>query len=397
MRILVHDYGGYHFPLQLSRELALQGHTVMHAYCASLRTTPPGIDEKTPLPKSLQLAGIDLGEPLNKYNFLKRWRQERQYGRLIVKALHQFKPALVISANTPLDAQQTLQRACRLKKIRFIFWIQDVLGLAAQRILSKKIPGPGHLIGAYYVRLERKLLKNSDQIIAISDAFKKLIVSWDIPATQIHVIPNWANIEDIPVRTKANQWALDQRLADKFCFLYAGTLGMKHNPDLLLQLAQSMLQHSNVRVVVVSQGLGAEWLSQKAEAMTLRNLIILPFQPADQVPSVLATGDVLVGLLEQDAALYSVPSKVLTYLCAGRPLLLAIPAENEAARMVSAEMGIIVSPDDRTGFLEGAKYLYETPSVLDESGKTARRYAVERFSWQKVYSNFQTVLFRQDT
>lgn len=393
MRILVHDYGGYHFPLQLSQELALQGHTVMHAYCASLSTTPPGIDQKNSFPSGLQLLGIDLGEPLNKYNFLKRWRQERQYGHLIVEALENFKPELVISANTPLDAQQTLQRACRDRKIQFVFWIQDVLGLAAQRILSKKMPGPGHLIGAYYVRMERKLLANSDQIIAISDAFKQLFVSQDIPAAKIHVIPNWANIAAIPVAAKMNKWAEEQGLDDKFCFLYSGTLGMKHNPDLLFQLARSMQPHPEVRVVVVSQGLGADWLAQKSEESGLKNLIILPYQPASQLPHVLATGDVLIGLLEPDAARYSVPSKVLTYLCAGRPLLLAIPAENEAAKMISADMGCVVSPNDHATFIEKARLLYKSSPVLHEQGKTARRYAEKRFDWQQIYSRFEAALF----
>ena len=40
MRILVHDYAGHPFQVQLSRALAQRGHDVLHAYCASLQTTP---------------------------------------------------------------------------------------------------------------------------------------------------------------------------------------------------------------------------------------------------------------------------------------------------------------------------------------------------------------------
>ena len=43
----------------------------------------------------------------------------------------------------------------------------------------------------------------------------------------------------------------------------------------------------------------------------------------------LASADVLVALLETDAGAFSVPSKVLTSLSAGRPILAAIPAVQE--------------------------------------------------------------------
>ena len=38
MRILVHDYAGHPFQVQLSRELARRGHDVLHLYCSSTHT-----------------------------------------------------------------------------------------------------------------------------------------------------------------------------------------------------------------------------------------------------------------------------------------------------------------------------------------------------------------------
>ncbi|RMF52223.1 MAG: glycosyltransferase WbuB, partial [Bacteroidetes bacterium] len=43
MRILVHDYAGHPFQVQLSRALARRGHDVLHAYCGSLPNTAHGI------------------------------------------------------------------------------------------------------------------------------------------------------------------------------------------------------------------------------------------------------------------------------------------------------------------------------------------------------------------
>jgi len=90
-----------------------------------------------------------------------------------------------------------------------------------------------------------------------------------------------------------------------------------------------------VRVVVISEGPGVEWLRERKVAEGLNNLILLPFQNFKEMPDVLAASDVLMAVLEPEAGIFSVPSKVLTYHCAGKPVLGGIPAENLAARIIS--------------------------------------------------------------
>lgn len=62
--------------------------------------------------------------------------------------------------------------------------------------------------------------------------------------------------------------------------------------------------------------------------------MLFPFQPFEQIPQVQAAANVLIAILELDAGVFAVPSKVFTYLCAKRPLILADPLENLAARIV---------------------------------------------------------------
>lgn len=50
---------------------------------------------------------------------------------------------------------------------------------------------------------------------------------------------------------------------DKFVFLYTGTLGMKHHPELLMDLAEPNQSRPNVRIAVISEGIGAEWLAAR--------------------------------------------------------------------------------------------------------------------------------------
>ncbi len=393
MRILVHDFGGYAFALQLSRSLGRRGHRVCHAYCASLATTPPGV---TATPDGgVHIRPIDLGRPLNKYAFLQRWRQEETYGRLIARECAVFKPDVVLSGNAPLSAQRHLAAACRKHGIPFVFWIQDFLGLAAHRILRKRLPVIGEAVGRYYIGLERRLLRQSDAVVAISEDFAGMLQDGGPRAASVSVIENWACLPELPAGPKRNAWAKRQGLADGICFLYAGTLSMKHNPDLLLQLAVKLRAWPDASVVVISQGMGAEWLQRRKAELGLDQLRILPYQPKVDLPNIYATADVLVAVLEEDAGVFSVPSKVLTYLCARRPLLLAVPEGNLAARTVtSAGAGVIVAPSDHAGFVATAEALLLDPLRRQTMGKAARAYAERTFDIDGITDRFLAVFER---
>ncbi len=392
MRILLHDYGGYAFAVQLSRALAQRGHTVCHAYCASLQTTPPGVHETQEEAPRLTIKGIHLAEPLDKYAFVKRWRQEREHGRLIAQEVKQFRPDVVLSGNAPLDAQQRLLATCQKHHIPFAFWLQDLLGLATHRLLRKKIPVLGEVVGRHYLRLEQTLLRHSDAVIAITEDFVPILRDYGVNEATTQVIENWAPLDKVPVRPQANAWAEKHQLAGKTCFVYSGTMGMKHNPDLVLQLALRFRDDAAVRIVVISQGLGADWLCQKKAEHQLDNLVILGFQPFDALPDVLATATVLMAVLEPDAGLYSVPSKLLTYLCAARPELLAVPPDNLAARIISRiQAGRSVAPTDTEGFIDAATALLNDPGARQTMAHNARTYAEHTFDITTIADTFEGV------
>ena len=91
---------------------------------------------------------------------------------------------------------------------------------------------------------------------------------------------------------------------------------------------------------MVGAGIGFDVL--KENTVNLRKYSLQPFE---RFPEVLASADILVAMIEPDAGDFSVPSKVLSYLCAGRPIVLAAPSSNLAASIVKeAGAGIVVEP-----------------------------------------------------
>jgi glycosyltransferase involved in cell wall biosynthesis len=398
MRIIVHDYAGHPFQIQLSLGLAARGHEVLHLYCGSTHTPRGTLERRSTDPPSYAIRGISLGGTIPKTNFYRRFRMESDYARQLVEVCAKFGPEVVLSANTPSLPQYRLARWCQSRGVRLVSWIQDMYGLAAYRLLKKRLPIVGHAVGLYFIALDKWAARASDAIVVITEDFSDLLVKWGIDRGRVHVVHNWAPLADLPVRPRDNAWAKKHALGGGVRFVYTGTLAMKHNPALLLELAR-MLDggghdgRPSGELIVVSEGAGVEWLAEQAVADGLSTLRCFCFQPFEVLADVLGSADVLVAILEADAGVYSVPSKVLSYLCAGRPVLLAVPKENLAARtVVECKAGLVVEPTDVAGFCHAAQQLAASSKLRDASGQAARRYAEAHFDIGRICDRFEGIL-----
>ena len=395
MRIALHDFAGHPFQFQLSRALAARGHTVNHLYFAG-DTGPKGQTARTESdPDIFSITPLEIGRPYRKADFVGRWRNDVAYGRVAADAIGQFKPEVVISGNTPLDAQTRIARAAHANGAAFVDWVQDFYSLAISRILSRRYLGLGTLIATYYEGMERRILERSDGLIFISEDFRSFAPSLTSRGGDIAVIPNWGALDEIDVRPKSNAWSQAHGLADKFVFLYSGTLGLKHNPNHLLALADAFQDRSDVVIAVAAAGLGMDRLAAELRANPRGNLVTFPLQPFEQFSDLLGSSDVLLALLENDAGDFSVPSKILSYLCAGRPILLSAPPSNLASRVVTEAGGGLVTPSESSNaFVQAARRLYEQPEVRAALADGGRQYAARHFNIDRVTDQFEAVFER---
>jgi len=393
MKILHHDFGRHAFPVQLSRALAARGHSVLHLYAGSNNTPMGNLNTGPGDPPGFECRAIDTGREYRKYAYIQRWWQERAYAARLAQTIRAWQPDVVLECTGPTDGHRAALTASKQAGARYVYWLQDVNGVAAYNLLKKKVPVLGAAVGRYYINMERAVVRGSDNVVLISEDFAPIINGWGIPPEKCEVIPNWAPVEHLPVRGRVNEWGRGHGLADGFNFMYTGSLGLKHNPGLFVELARQLAGDPRVRIVVLSEGLGADWLRQAVGSENLTNLTVMGYASFEELPDVLASADVLVSVLQPDAGVFSVPSKVNTYLCAGRPLLLAVPAENLAARLVTgAGAGLAVAPSDVNGFVEAAKQLLASEELRSTCGRNARAYAESHFNIEHITDTFERIL-----
>jgi colanic acid biosynthesis glycosyl transferase WcaI len=387
LRIFVHDYAGHPFALELSRELARRGHIVEHGYFAADIGPKGQLDRQPGDADTLSITPISIRQTYSKADLVRRHFLDGIYGVAAGKALERFKPDVVLVGNTPLNALSGLQRSAKKCGAKFVLWLQDVFGVAAGALLNAKWGGLGSVAGLHYEALERGVLRRSDHVILISEDFAPYVARAGVAAHRMSVIPNWGPLSLIQPTGKANAWAREHGNQDRMVFAYTGTLGLKHNPRLLYELAKAVSAQGDAVVQVTSAGVGMDWLrSQPA----LPQLQLMPLAPAERLSEVYGGADVLVALLEKEAGAFSVPSKVLAYMCAGRSILLSAPADNMSSRIVqTAGAGVVIPPQSDEAFLDAAHSLMASPELRLAQAKAARAYAERTFAIAEVANGFE--------
>ena len=236
-------------------------------------------------------------------------------------------------------------------------------------------------------------MQGAAAIIHITDGFYRQTDAWGLDRNKIAVIPNWGPIAEIAPLDRNTDWARQQALQPGARFVYTGTLAAKHNPALLAALADAL--GAQEELVLVASGSGADQLAARKTATRLHRLRPLGLQPIEALGQVLASADVLLAMIERDAGDFSVPSKILSYLCAGRPIVLAAPQDNLAAQIVKISgAGTVVEPEDIAGFVRAALAFRDAPKAAQRAGASGRAYAEAQFDLQAITDRFEAVFAR---
>lgn len=390
MRFLVHDFAGHPFQIQLSRKLAEYGHVVTHVYPNGLEGPKGDLMAKKSDAASLSIHAVQLSSHFKKYSPHRRFLTQRRYAGDLKKLIQKIRPHAVLSGNTPIDIQGELLWYCQRNHIGFVHWVQDIYCEAISYYFRRKLRlrWGHHILSSPFWALESAVARRSDRTVVIAPAFKTMLSTWGVAPDRISLIENWAPLEEVPAMPRDTEWRRNLGLGGAPVFLYSGTLGLKHRPDLLYSLAKELGR--TCKVIVLSEGIGRNYLDAQPR---LENLITMDFQPYSKLPEILASADVLVGTLEAEAGQFAVPSKILTYLCAGRPILLAGPKCNLAASVLErSQAGVVVDPSDQASWIREARELLNKESYRNRLACNARVYAESTFDIVEVANKFESIL-----
>ena len=366
MKILLNDYPGHPFPFELSQYLSNK-FNVIHTYANYFQSPKSNFDVKKKN-KKIKTIPIKINKKFRKDNFFSRRSMDIDYGKKIIDLIKKNSPDVVICAQIPIDPLCRIIDFCKKCKIKTIFWMQDIYSVAIGRILNKKIPLLGWIIGKYYFYLEKQCENNSDKIVVISPDFKKFIDKKNLNKTK--VVENWSPIIK-PSQKKIKYFKKKYNPENKFCFMYSGTLGYKHNPNLFIKLAE---QFPNSIILISSKGKFANKI-KKISKKKFKNIKVIDWIKYENLSSFLSISNALIVTLEEDASIFSVPSKIYTYLTTGKPILGSMPTENLGSKIIyKTKAGYVSKPDDIESFINNAKKIIKNKKIRKFFSNNSKKY-----------------------
>ena len=293
----------------------------------------------------------------------------------------------------PLQLGLPAWAAKRLRGARVLVNVQDIHPDLA--IESGILRSPA---GIRFARgLERWVYGVADRIAVISEGFKANLAAKGVPAAKVAVIPNWVDTDFLRPLDRDNPVSRRYGLDRRFVLLYSGTISISSDVALgrVLEAARLLGSDPDVLFVIVGEGLRKPALQARAEALGLRNVAFLPFQPYGDLPALLASADVLLVPLDAAKAQLSVPSKLYNFMAAGRPILGLAEAGSEVATLLAGRRcGVTVPPGEPAAIAAAVGDLKRDEDVRRAYASNARSYVVEYFAKDRVLRAYDDLVER---
>jgi colanic acid biosynthesis glycosyl transferase WcaI len=312
-------------------------------------------------------------------------------------ALREGRPDLMIVETWPLFAMSFSWLLARSWKVPYFYYVQDVYPEAAEESSMLKAGGWTSLL---LRRWDRLLCRHSASVITISEAMRDLLVDNRKLSPQCFaVLPNWVDEALFPEWQGQGTWRASQGIPeDAFVAVFAGTLGHVSGADVLIDVAELLKTEHGILLVAIGEGVRKQFMVDEAARRRLDNIRMLPFQPSDRVPEVQASCDVALLTMQQNTSNTSVPSKLITYLAASRPVVCAARSDSAVARtVVDAKAGLVVPPGNARAIADAILTLRNDPSAAVQMGRNGRQHFDEHFTLSRAFETFSRILHGAQT
>lgn len=277
------------------------------------------------------------------------------------------------------------------RRIPLIF---DYQGSLTGEILAHRFTSSGSLQHRWMRRMERWIDRRADAVVTSTGAARGVLTAeFHVPDERIEVITD--GVDPQQFQPGSDGLAIRQRYgipAERPLLVYTGLLNAYQGIDLLLQALQRLAQRGvDFHALVVGYP-DVERYRAQAASLGLAGRVSFPGRvPFEAMAEVLAAADIGVSAKlpgsEGNIKLY-------TYMAAGLP---TVTFDTPMNREIVAETGVLVGRVDAEGFAEGLAGLLAAPSRWPEMGASARRRAVDEFSWRSVAERLVRVYERCTT
>jgi glycosyltransferase involved in cell wall biosynthesis len=390
-------YGMEYRPYYMAREWVRKGNKVQIVASdqSHVRTKGPQLAGESRLVESID--GIQytwFKTPIYSGNGISRVRNMASFvGRLYREARHlasSFKPDIVIASSTyPMDIWPA-RRIAKLAKAKLVFEVHDLWPLSPMELGGMSAWHPFIML---VQAAEDYAYSHADVVISMLPQVREYMQSRGMAPHKLHIVPNGIDPAEWSADNSRLQdnikIALSNLKAEGLSIIgYAGTHGVANAMDTFLDAAR-LMQSEKVAFVLVGAGPEKSALQQYVREANLRNVWFIDPVKKAQIPALLQFFDVsYIGAHRQPMYRFGIsPNKLMDYMMAGRPILMAIESGNDPVG--EAECGLTVKPEDPQAVVEGIRALLAlNEDARKEMGQRGKDFVLRNHTYPVLAARF---------
>lgn len=300
-------------------------------------------------------------------------------------------PDVIIGTSPQLLVALSAWAVARIKRRPIVFEVRDIWPDA---ILASGVSRPNSMLAKVLTGVSRFLHNHSDLIVVVTPAFKReLVERWDADPDKIEVVQNGVELRLFD-RNEPEEMDLGLE-PGSFVVAYVGTLGLAHGLATVLDAASEMATTDpEIRFVLAGAGAESELLRARIDKGELANVRLLGELPRTEIPRLLRSTDVSLVLLKKAEIFEKViPTKMLEFMAAARPIVLGVDGQARAI-LDAAGGGIHIEPQNTAALIEAIRRLRNDPELRVRLGGNGRRYAEQNLSRESTARLYIEILER---
>lgn len=309
-----------------------------------------------------------------------------QYKRALEKLNIDLNFDLIITPTPPITLYNVVAWLKRKSNGKVYLILRDIF---PQNAVDLGLMKENSFIHDYFRKKEKKLYAISDSIGCMSEGNISYLEKHnpEIDRKKLHLLPNWANLLDLPSEDENNQLRKQEGLEGKFIVIFGGNIGIPQKMENIVNLAESCKDKTDILFIIVGEGSALEDLKTLIASKEVKNIQLRKSLKHNDYFKLLQIADVGLISLSNQFTIPNIPSKALSYYNAKKPILASIDLSTDFGTDLEKINAGLWAEAGKTELLkEKLMILYNNEELRAQMGENGYNYMKRELSSKKAFN-----------
>lgn len=336
---------------------------------------------------------IETGDVTRTSSLIKKGIAQTTIEPIYIRAIKEYFPDiqfdLVLYSTPPITFCKAIEYVKKRDGARSYLLLKDIFPQNAVDLGMMSKTGPKSFIYRFFRAKEKKLYALSDRIGCMSQANVDYVLKHnpEVPAEKVEICPNAIEVQDVSI-TEEEKFAIRNKYGiplDKKVFVYGGNLGRPQGIPFMIECLRAC-KDTGAFFLIVGSGTEYGKIQNYVDSERPEHVKLMQSLPKEDYDRMIAACDVGLIFLDHRFTIPNFPSRLLSYMQAGLPVLACTDPNTDIGKViVEGSFGWWCESDDTDAFSESVNAALNCEPIREQEFE----YLIGHYT---VEASFQTII-----